>query len=536
MDFVQTALLTVPITTAYAVGVERALPVRTILGSAARRILGRWRELAGRDHSRDVLGRLVDRCRDAESLEQLAEVLEQGANKALHVHGIATFFRSGDCFSTPAGGLPALATSSTLVGKLRGRRTISLDGWPRLSGLSLDERHWLADVGARLLVPLGGNGDDLLGFLALAEKRSEFPFSADDRGLLADVAAAGSLVARRLLENPGSEERVEEDSVAGECTACGTVSPSAAPSCPNCGGSQEPAPLPARLSQKFELERRIGTGAVGAVYRAYDRSLERVVAIKTLPRVSPESSTNLRREAKAMASLLHPNLALIFGVETWKGVPLLVLEYLAGGTLEDRIRKGPLAPSEAVRVGTKLANALDYAHGCGTLHRDVKPSNIGFDSQDVPKLLDFGLARIMSDSRGIPRDPTTGEPPCRGRRGHACVPQSHGLRRLRARNAALPAAGGTRRRRAGSVPRSLGLGDGAVRSGLRKAPARAGVLAGNDDGHLQSPGTEALRSLPRVPSRTERPPRASPRTRTREAPCLCPGLRGGATECRRRED
>jgi serine/threonine protein kinase len=133
---------------------------------------------------------------------------------------------------------------------------------------------------------------------------------------------------------------------------------------------------------------------MGLVYRAFDRELERSVAVKTLPRVSEEATQRLRQEARAMAAVSHPAVAVIYGVESWQGLPFLVVEHLAGGTLARRL--GSAWPvEEALRLGVELADALDAIHRRGLLHRDVKPSNIGFDGEAHPKLLDFGLARLV---------------------------------------------------------------------------------------------------------------------------------------------
>jgi len=148
---------------------------------------------------------------------------------------------------------------------------------------------------------------------------------------------------------------------------------------------------------------------MGVVYRAVDLTLGRTVAIKTLPKVAPEYSVRLRREARTMASLSHPNLALIFGAETWRGIPMLVFEFLEGGTLEDRLKSGMLDIREAIQLGVVLASVLERTHEAGILHCDIKPSNIGFTRQRVPKLLDFGLAHILNDfriSRALPYGPS----------------------------------------------------------------------------------------------------------------------------------
>ena len=98
-----------------------------------------------------------------------------------------------------------------------------------------------------------------------------------------------------------------------------------------------------------------------------------------------------------MASFVHPNLALIFGAETWRGVPVLVVEHLAGGTLAGQLATGA-NPLEVVDLGVTLAGALAALHAKGMLHRDVKPANIGFTAEGVPKLLDFGLVQMLEEA------------------------------------------------------------------------------------------------------------------------------------------
>jgi serine/threonine protein kinase len=100
----------------------------------------------------------------------------------------------------------------------------------------------------------------------------------------------------------------------------------------------------------------------------------------------------------AMAAVAHPHLATIYGIELWRGIPLLIVEYFSE-TLHDRLRRGPLRPNDAIQIGIDLAEALEALHTSGILHRDVKPSNIGFTASGTPKLLDFGLAKVVRHTR-----------------------------------------------------------------------------------------------------------------------------------------
>ena len=124
----------------------------------------------------------------------------------------------------------------------------------------------------------------------------------------------------------------------------------------------------------------------------------RPVVIKALPRRYAGATRRLEGEARAMARMCDSRLASIFGLETWQGAPLLVMEYLAGGTLADRLGKGRLPVEEALTIGSTLAKGLQVLHDNGLLHRDVKPTNIGFTGERAPKLLDFGLASLIDDT------------------------------------------------------------------------------------------------------------------------------------------
>jgi serine/threonine-protein kinase len=153
----------------------------------------------------------------------------------------------------------------------------------------------------------------------------------------------------------------------------------------------------------YVIERLVGAGGMGEVYRASDTRLHRTVAIKILPtnRRSPDSQARFEREAWAISQLAHPHICTLHDVGHQNGTDYLVMEYLEGQTLADRLQRGPIPLDDAFRIGTEVASALDHAHRQGIVHRDLKPANI-FLCAGRAKLLDFGVARILASAD---RDP-----------------------------------------------------------------------------------------------------------------------------------
>src|SRR6187549_3880154 len=160
----------------------------------------------------------------------------------------------------------------------------------------------------------------------------------------------------------------------------------------------------------YEVTAQIGVGGMGEVYRATDRNLGRDVAIKVLPEAfaqDPDRLARFEREAKTLASLNHPNIAIIHGLEKADGVRALVMELVEGPTLADRIGQGPIPVGEALFIGRQIAEALDAAHEKGIVHRDLKPANIKIRTDGTVKVLDFGLAKALGpEGAGATVDPS----------------------------------------------------------------------------------------------------------------------------------
>ena len=147
----------------------------------------------------------------------------------------------------------------------------------------------------------------------------------------------------------------------------------------------------------YEIVAPLGAGGMGEVYRARDTRLDRTVAIKILPTHlsdNPEAKDRFDREARAISSLSHPNICHLYDVGAQDGTNYLVMEYLEGETLADRLRKGPLPLEQFLKVGIEICEGLEKAHRSGVIHRDLKPGNIML-TKNGSKLMDFGLAKAI---------------------------------------------------------------------------------------------------------------------------------------------
>ncbi|HZM94442.1 MAG TPA: protein kinase [Vicinamibacterales bacterium] len=152
----------------------------------------------------------------------------------------------------------------------------------------------------------------------------------------------------------------------------------------------------------YELSTRIGAGGMGEVYRAADTKLKRDVAVKVLPAgvaTDLDRLERLQREARILASLNHPNIAHVYGIEDSAGLTALVMELVEGPTLADRIAQEPMSVAEALLISKQIAAALEAAHEQGIIHRDLKPANVKVRLDGTVKVLDFGLAKTMESSR-----------------------------------------------------------------------------------------------------------------------------------------
>lgn len=363
--------------------------------------------------TRQILASIIDSRRSATSFDLLADHYVTEIDRALHVTHATLYLadREGkELMPINGRGIP-LARDSTLARLLQGSDTpldtSEVASHPVLGRLPAPDREWAAHNDTHLLVPINDGRGALAGIIALGQKKSELPFSREDRWLLSATAASAALAIEHLRTQTVTAFAPQEATAPSEahqepgreCIRCGAVYPMSTSVCSSCGGPLRMAAVPIVL-RGLQVNRRLGSGGMGVVYAATDTALRRQVAIKTLTSLSAGHSHQLRREARAMAALSHPNLATIYAVDIWRDTPVLIVEYLKGGTLQDRIRKGPVAIADVLALGADLAAALEHMHAQAILHRDIKPSNIGFTAEGTPKLLDFGLARFVADMAG----------------------------------------------------------------------------------------------------------------------------------------
>src|SRR6476646_1846395 len=158
-------------------------------------------------------------------------------------------------------------------------------------------------------------------------------------------------------------------------------------------------PLPVKTIAHYRIVEPIGAGGMGAVYKAYDNKLQRVVALKLLPSEFVEQQDRRRRffqEARAASALNHPHILTIYEVGEDDGKPYIAMEYVEGETLRQKIKARSLQGKQTLEIAIQIADGLAKAHDAGIIHRDLKPENLMISRDGYAKILDFGLAKLVA--------------------------------------------------------------------------------------------------------------------------------------------
>ncbi len=282
---------------------------------------------------------------------------------------------------------------------------------------------------AALMVPITEHSGELIGALVLGAKRSEEPYSAQDRDFLRAIARQIAMVAENasLRKAVGEERRIRHEvldhldhsalHVMRECPQCGRCFDPDVIQCPEDAEQLIPTlPVERTIAGKYRLDRLIGRGGMGAVYQATDLGIGRPVAVKVLrPQVLGDDSSKRRfhREARMLGGIVHAGIVTVYDYGTLaSGGAFLVMEHVAGTTWRVVLRqRGTILPARLADWVSQLCDALTVAHDRGVVHRDLKPENVVLqqvNGQDLLKVLDFGLAKPV-DADGTDDVSRTGE-------------------------------------------------------------------------------------------------------------------------------
>jgi hypothetical protein len=338
----------------------------------------------------EVLAELARCVQGCASLQDAVRAVRLVLERTLHPQSCYLLFvRNHESLRDPLGELADLPLQSALCTRLLAlEHALDVRG-VEFGDVGTDDANgrWLSQANASVLVPIRVQSA-VSGILVLGSKLSELPYTRADFDFLELALSTVTGTCLPLLDAWNREAREKQ---ASQCAGCGLVV--AEPGiCPACAGIRfAPALLPKTLHEHYEVARFIGSG-LGAVYLAQDLQLQRPVVLKTVTSAATDDLKYLRDEARMMATLNHKNIATIYRFESYGGMPILVCEYLPNGTLADILRNGPLERDDVIDIFEQITQALVYLHLKGVAHGDIKPSNIGFDADDTPKLLDFGLA------------------------------------------------------------------------------------------------------------------------------------------------
>jgi tRNA A-37 threonylcarbamoyl transferase component Bud32 len=387
-----------------------ALAGLAVLAQARRH---RWLDAVDRRFFRErydarrLLQQVVEDIRHAGSLERVGPRVVARIEAALHPEFAALLwheehdetFRALASAPTEAPVSP-LSVQGKLMALLRALAkpievSSGVTSWAH--DLPPDETAQLRQTRIDLLVPVAVGTGAVEVILALGPKRSEEPYSREDRELLLTIADGLSLLLEHRVTPAPVSEQFEECPTCGNCFEPGTTS------CSGDGESLVRTRIPRLLNGRYRLDCRLGRGGMGTVYAATDTALERRVAVKLIREEltgDAETLERFRREARIAAGFTHPNVVTVhdFGIVSGRHA-YLVMELLSGSTLRDELRRTTrLDPRRTLGVVRGVGSAVDAGHRLQLIHRDLKPENILLvrsDAAEIPKVLDFGVAKFV---------------------------------------------------------------------------------------------------------------------------------------------
>jgi GAF domain-containing protein len=375
-----------------------------------------------------VLGHLIDEVRQRDSLAEIARLVSTRIDSVLHPASLHIFYRAEERSDRFEGHSSSdsitghqLSQQQTLLRTIEAARVIRDFPSDFTETLPDGERHWLENLGVRLVVPITGTGERLVGVLLLGERKSDEPYSATDRRLLQGIASQIGLV----YENQHLKERARRDSdvrrdvlarleersvsLLKECPVCGGCYDSAENRCDTDGAELTlTLPIERTLDGKYRLERALGRGGFGAVFEASDLRLHRRVAAKVMMGSlfgDPSALRRFEREARAAARIDHRNITRVhdYGA-VGSGGAYLIMELVAGRTWRAELqRSGIVPPARASEWMRQLLDGVQFAHQQGIVHRDLKPENVMIvetPGGDELKIMDFGLAKVLDSGTG----------------------------------------------------------------------------------------------------------------------------------------
>ena len=373
-----------------------------------------------------ILRRLIEDVKSLDAISDISRIVADRLDASLHPVRVLVFYRQdrrsdftlehssgGDGLMRLAADCPALRVLEEKSGP------VDYPFNPRGDSAS-DEDAYFERLGIRLMAPIRSSNANLIGILLLGERRSEQPYTSTDRNLIQAIAAQIGVVCENVALREAAKREMQikrhvlarvdgsDMNLLKECPQCGCCYDRADELCAADGTALSlTLPVERTIDGVYRLERRIGSGGMGAVFRAMDLRLGRSVAVKVMMGSLFGNAGAIRRferEARAAARLSHPNIVAVydFGPIGTDGA-YLVMELVEGRTFRAELRAGALGAQTAARRFAHLLDGLIAAHGAGIVHRDLKPENlITADlagGTELLKILDFGLAKLM-DAQG----------------------------------------------------------------------------------------------------------------------------------------